>query len=500
MQPELENLKTILSEVSDLYYASALLSWDQQVNMPPAGAAKRGAQLGTLRRLAHLKFTSEEVGQWLSNLKPGTGDLPPNSTEARLIAVASREYEKATRVPADFVTRRENIIAPARRAWAEARAQSRFSIFEPHLEKIVDMSREYISFFEPFDHVYDPLLDDFEPGMKTSEVQAIFAAIRPHQVALIQAIAAQPQVDDSALNQAFDRQKQWDFGIEVITKIGYDFQRGRQDLSPHPFTTSFGLNDVRITTRVQDNFFNAAFFGTLHETGHALYSQGLEKSLAGTPLARGASLAIHESQSRMWENLVGRSRPFWEHFYPRLQEVFPRQLANVSLETFYQAVNKVEPSLIRVEADEATYNLHIMIRLEIEIALMEGRLAVRDLPEVWNQAMRDDLGLTPPDDAHGVLQDIHWSGGMLGYFSTYALGNLVSAQLWECIENDIPDLQEQIRRGAFDELVNWTRQKIHQHGAKFEPQELVEKVTGSRIDPQPYLAYLQRKFGALYQL
>jgi carboxypeptidase Taq len=362
------------------------------------------------------------------------------------------------------------------------------------------MRQQYAGFFQPYEHVYDPLLDDFEPGMKTAEVRAIFGELRPQQVALLQVIAEQPQVDDSFLHQPFDPQKQWDFGVEVITKFGYDWNRGRQDKSPHPFSSSFGVDDVRITTRVYPDFLNPALFGTMHEAGHAMYEQGVDKKLDRTPLAHGASLAIHESQSRMWENLVGRSLPFWQAFYPRLQATFPDQFGQLGLETFYKGINKVQPSFIRVEADEATYNLHIMLRLELEIALVEGTLAVRDLPEAWDQRMQDYLGVTPPTQAQGVLQDIHWSIGLMGYFSTYALGNLVAAQLWERINQDIPDLADQFRQAEFGALLGWLRDNIHRHGAKFEPQELVQQVTGSKINPAPYLRYLRTKFSEIYGL
>jgi carboxypeptidase Taq len=291
-----------------------------------------------------------------------------------------------------------------------------------------------------------------------------------------------------------------DFGVEVVTRFGYDWSRGRQDKAAHPFTQRFSINDVRITTRVDPHFLNSMIFGTMHEAGHAMYGQGPAPELERTGLDGGASLGVHESQSRMWENLVGRSLPMWEHFYPRLQEVFPSQLAGIPLKKFYQGINKVQPSLIRVEADEATYNLHIMLRMEIEIALMEGKLAVKDLPEAWNARVQEYLGVTPPDDAKGVLQDIHWSGGMIGYFATYALGNLISAQLWEKINQDIPDLAEQVCKGKFDALLGWLREKVHRHGRKFEPQELVQKVTGSRIDPAPYLRYLNKKYGEIYGL
>lgn len=499
MSKKLEQLKAILAEIADLGKAAAVLGWDQQVNMPPGGAEARGNQLALLGRLAHERATSPELGNLLEDLQAEAVHLDPDSDEARLIKVAARDYEKATRVPADFVVEMTQVTTQAFQVWVEARQKSDFALFRPHLEKIVELAHRYIGFFPPADHPYDVLLDNYEPGMKTAEVKAIFDTLRPQQVALIQRIGQRTQVDDSFLHQPFDERRQWDFGVEVITKFGYDWQRGRQDKSPHPFTTSFSVNDVRITTRVDPNFLNPMLFGTMHECGHALYEMGINPAYERTALEGGASLAVHESQSRLWENLVGRSLPFWEHFYPRLQEYFP-QLSGVSLDKFYKGINKVEPSLIRVEADEATYNLHIMLRLELEIALIEGTVAVKDLPQVWNAKMQEYLGVTPPNDAEGVLQDVHWSNGYLGYFATYALGNLISAQLWEAIHRDIPDLDDQIRAGRFDALLSWLREKIHRHGRKYEPQELVERVTGSRIDAAPYLRYLNAKFGPIYGL
>jgi len=385
-------------------------------------------------------------------------------------------------------------------AWEEAKAADDFEIFRPHLEQLVQLRRDYANFFKPYDHVYDPLLDDFEPGMKTSEVQAIFNALRPQQVQLLKEIAAKPVIDDSFLHIPYDEQGQWDFGIDVITRFGYDFNRGRQDKAVHPFTTSFGIDDVRITTRFDPDRAASALFSTMHEAGHAMYEQGVSKTLRRTLLANGASMAVHESQSRMWENLVGRSRAFWQFFYPRLVKQFPQQLANVTQEQFYRGINKVEPSLIRVEADEATYNLHIMLRLEIEIALLEGSLQVGDLPHVWNKKMEEYLGVVPPTNREGVLQDVHWSGGMMGYFPTYALGNLVSAQLWERMLVDIPNLEAQISQGKFAELLGWMRANIHQHGAKFEPQALVKRVTGTTIQSESYMKYLRGKYSEIYNL
>lgn len=497
MDTQYQKLKTLLAEIVDLQGAAALLGWDQQVNMPPEGAEARGNQLGTLGRIAHDRGTAPELGKLLDELKPYAAGLDPDSDEARLIKVAARDYDKAVRIPSNFVVEQSQVQSLSYQAWMEARQKSDFSHFRPHLEKVIELAQRYVTFFPPADHPYDILLDDYEPGMKTAEVQAIFDAIRPKQVELIKAIAGKPQVDDSFLHQPFDEKKQWDFGVTVITQFGYDWRRGRQDKAPHPFTQGTSVNDVRITTRVDPKFLNTMLFGTMHECGHGLYGQGLAPELDRTPLGDGASLAVHESQSRLWENLVGRSLPFWQHFYPRLQADFP-QLKKVSLDRFYRGINKVQPSLIRVEADEATYNLHIMLRMEIEIALVEGKVAVKDLPEMWNARMKDYLGVTPPNDAVGVLQDVHWSSGMIGYFSTYALGNLISAQLWEKVNQDLPDLSGQIRDGKFDALLGWLRAKVHRHGRKFEPQELVQQVTGSRIDPQPYLRYLNRKYGEIY--
>ncbi len=498
MENKLQKLKELTAEIMDIYMAAQVLEWDQQVNMPPGGAEQRGNQIATLQRIVHTKTISPEYSKLVEELDAASGQLDPDSDDTRLIAACKRFYDQRAKVPPEFTAEFYKTISLAYSNWEKAREKSDFKMFQPHLEKVVELRRQFAEYFAPYDHVYDPLLDYFEPGMKTAEVQAIFDKLRPQQVALLQAIAEQPQVDDSFLHIEYDEQKQWDFGVDVITKYGYDWERGRQDKSAHPFTIGFSVNDVRITTRVDPTFLPSALFGTLHECGHGLYGMGIDPAFERTPMADGASLAVHESQSRTYENLVGRSMPFWEHFYPRLQEYFPSQLADVDLGTFYKGINKVEPSLIRVEADEATYNLHIMLRLEIEIALMEGSLEVKDLPEVWNTRIQEYLGVTPPNDKEGVLQDVHWSSGYIGYFSTYALGNLISAQLWDKMIADVPDLTDQFRRGEFGALTEWMHTKIHIHGAKYKPQELVQKVTGSKIDPAPYMNYLQTKYGEIY--
>ena len=500
MSEKLDKLKELLGEVSDINRAASVLSWDQQVNMPPGGAEARGQQMATLGKIAQEKFITDEVGRLLDDLKKEFTDADPDSDDAAMIRVAARNYDKAKRVPPEFVAEKAIVATKAFGAWMEARSKSDFSIFRPHLEKNVELVERYISFFPASDHPYDTLLDDYEPGMKTAEVKAIFDGLRPKQVKLIKAIRESKQVKDDFLHTKYNEKKLWDFGVNVITQYGYEWSRGRQDKAPHPFETTFSVNDVRITTRFEAENPMATLFSTFHESGHAMYEQGIHPKYERTALSGGTSLAIHESQSRMWENLVGRSLPFWEHFFPALKKTFPSQLEGVSLKSFYKAINKVAPSLIRVNADEATYNLHIMLRLEMEIGMVEGTMAIKDLPEIWNTKMQEYLGIVPPNDAKGVLQDIHWSYGSVGYFSTYALGNLVSAQLWEKINKDIRNLDDQIRVGNFSELLGWLREKIHRHGHKYDPQDLVQKVTSSKITPGPYVRYLTKKYSEIYGL
>jgi carboxypeptidase Taq len=499
-EKELNQLKTIQNEITDLISTRRLLQWDLETKMPPGGSDGRGYQLATLSKVIHQKSTSDEIGGLLEELTPFTDQLDPDSDDARLVRVSNRIFRKKSKVPANLMAEIAKAAGDAHMVWVQAREDGNFSDFRPSLERILDLRRQYADCFRPFDHIYDPFLDDYEPGLKTADVQEIFTSLRLQQVELLRGIRKNPQVEDSFLHQNFDENLQWKFGVTVITDFGYDWQRGRQDRTAHPFTQDIGLGDVRITTRILENYFPSAFFSTAHESGHGIYAQGVDRNLDRTPLANGASLAIHESQSRMYENIIGRSRQFWTHYYPILQSYFPAQLANVPLEAFYEGINKVEPSLIRVEADEATYNLHIMLRLELEIALVEGSLEVKDLPEAWNNGMQEYLGITPPNDSLGVLQDVHWSQGYFGYFSTYALGNLIAAQLWECMVNDIPDIDDQIQRGEFNELTSWMKEKVHRHGAKFEPQELVQRITGSKIDQHPYMSYLTKKYTEIYHL
>ena len=500
MKDKLEQLKTMLHEIYDLGAASAVLEWDQQVNMPRGAAEDRGEQSATLSSIIHKKSTSDELGKLLDELVASSKDLDPDSDDARLIKVTKRNYDKNTKVTSEWVAAFAKETAVAQSTWEQARAKDDYELFRPHLEKLVELRRQYADFFKPFEHVYDPLLDDFEPGMKTAEVQKIFGALKKEQVELIHQISQKPQVDNSFLFLNYDGDKQIAFGKKVITDFGYDWNHGRQDLAVHPFTTGFGLNDVRITTKIVPDFLNPCLFGTFHECGHALYEQGIAKKYNRTSLADGASMAIHESQSRMWENLVGRSLPFWKKYYKDLQELFPTQLGNVDVETFYKGVNKVEPSLVRIEADEATYNLHIMLRLEMEIGLMDGTIKVKDAADIWKEKFKAYLGIAPTDDKDGILQDVHWSSGMFGYFPTYALGNLVSSQLWERMLKDNPDVENQIEKGDFSKLLGWYREHVHQYGAKYEPQELVQMITGEKINAAAFMRYLKDKFGKIYGL
>lgn len=500
MQEKFNALKSKLNDVHNLRRAASVLGWDQQTNMPPGGVSARAEQLATLEKLAHQMFTSDEIGTLLAELSEANFDY--DSDEASLIRVAQRDFDKARKLPPELVEEMSRTFSLGQQIWTKARAEKDFSQFWEILTKIVDLNIQAAEAFGYEDCIYDALLDQYEPDMKTADVAEVFSELKATLVPLVQAIVENKDaVDDSVLKQEFDEQAQWNFGLIPLQAIGFDMQRGRQDKSAHPFTTNFSVNDVRVTTRISKDFFSPAFFGTMHEGGHALYEQNVSPDLDGTLLGDGTSLGVHESQSRMWENIVGRSKPFWQFYYPRLQEFFPGQLTNTGLNTFYRAVNKVEPGYIRVEADEVTYNLHIFLRFELEQDLLTRRLKVADLPDAWNAKMEAYLGLTPPDDAIGVMQDIHWSSGAIGYFPTYTLGNVLSLQFYSQTLKDIPDLPKQFACGEFDPLLDWFRDKIHRHGRKFTANELIKRVTGAeRIEAGPYLSYIKQKYSEIYNL
>jgi carboxypeptidase Taq len=501
MSDNLHRLKEILAEVTDLSRAAAVLDWDQETNMPPGGVAGRAQQLSTLLTLAHGKFTSNEVGRLLDELESEVANQHFDSDEASLVRVTRRDYEQERKLPPELVSEVATAGATARPHWEKARRDADFKVFEQYLEKNVELNRRIADALGYEDRPYDALLDRSEPGLKTSQLEAIFAEIKRAIVPLVADIARNADaVDDRVLYRGFEPSLQLDYALDVAKRLGYDLERGRQDISTHPFSTTFGPGDARITTRVSRDFFNECLFGSIHEAGHAMYSQGIGRNLDRTPLWEGASPGVHESQSRLWENLVGRSRPFWRHFYPSLQAVFPDQLRGVDEEAFYTAVNRSYPSLIRVEADEVTYNMHVLLRFELETEMLDGTLKVKDLPEAWNSRLKSYLGIAVPNDREGALQDIHWSSVSFGTFPGYTLGNLIGAQLMEKARLDIPDLDAQIERGDFVTLLAWLRKNVHRHGRKFTPNELLERATGKSLTAAPWVAYVQQKFGALYGL
>src|SRR5579871_3081381 len=480
----LSELKRRLMEISDLNFAGAVLSWDQATYMPPAGSPARGRQTAMLSRLAHEKSIDPALGRLLDALAPYAEQLPHESDDASLIRVARRDFEKAIRVPGDYVERASAHSSASYMAWTKARPANDFAAMRPFLEKNVELSREYAGYFAPYRRITDPMIDDYDAGMTTESVQALFAALRRELVPTARAICDQPAADESCLRGTFPETRQLDFNVAVAKRLGYDFERGRIDKTHHPFCTKFSAGDVRITTRVDEADIGQALFSTIHEAGHAMYEQG-----------------VNESQSRLWENVVARGRGFWEHFYPQLQAAFPDPFRNIALEVFYRAINKVQRSLIRTDADEVTYNLHIMMRFDLELDLLEGRLAVQDLPEAWRARIAADLAIAPDDDRNGCLQDVHWfSGSIGGSFQGYTIGNILSAQFYAAAIKAHPEIPREIAHGEFGTLHRWLATHVYRHGRKFEPDELVLRATGEPMTIEPYLAYLRGKYGELYRL
>jgi carboxypeptidase Taq len=491
-EPALERLKDRLAEVDDLTKAATLLFWDQRVMMPPGGSEARAESIATVSRLAQERFVASDIEQLLEDLRGLEESSDYDSFEASLIRVTRHDFEKASRVPPELVGEMRRASALALSAWGPAKDESNFEALRPHLETNLELRHRYVECFDPADENYDVLLDDYEPNMKTAEVREIFGALKQELVPLIQEIADAGEIDDSFLTGEFDPGRQRDFSLEIAQRFGYTDDEWRLDQTSHPFMCSPGVGDIRLTSNFRPHDLSS-LFATMHEFGHGVYEWGVDPALARTPLGSGVSLGVHESQSRTWENLLGRSRSFWRFFYPRLQKTFPEQLGSVEEETFYRAVNKVQPSLIRIDADEVTYNMHIILRFELEQELIEDRLELKDLPAAWNARMDEYLGVSVPDDARGVLQDMHWAAGSLGYFPTYALGNVISVQIWERALEDLGDLDEDFERGEFGPLRDWLTQHLYRLGRKFTPQETIERVTGSRIDAAPYVRYLREK-------
>ena len=497
----LDALKSRLGDVVTLQNVLALVDWDQQTQMPSGAANAKARHLELLSKLEHEMKTDDETGSLIASAEKEVTNASYDSFDGSFVRVARRDYDRARKLPTDLVAEMSRVQTIAHEHWVKARQDNDFAAFVPSLTKILELKQREIECKGYKDHPYDALLDNFEIGLTAADVDAMFSELRVELVPLVKAITERGNViDDSALHQDFPEDKQRAFAEMVVSKYGFDFTRGRQDKAVHPFCTSFSRDDVRITTRFDPKWLSPALFGTLHEAGHGMYEQGSDPSLEGTILNGGASLGVHESQSRLWENVIGRSYPFWTHFYPKLQETFPAQLGSVSLDSFYRAINKVEPSFIRVEADEATYNLHIMIRFELERDLIGGKLAIKDLPEAWNAKSKAYLGIVPPTNALGVLQDIHWSFGGLGYFPTYSMGNLLSVQLYDAAVKAHPAIPEEIADGEFSTLLGWMHTNIHQHGSKYEPKELIVKATGEPMQSRSYMKYLKTKYSAIYGL
>lgn len=501
MRKKYQELLNRLLEISDLTAAGAVLNWDQTTFMPVGGAEARGRQLATLGRIAQEKLVDPAIGRLLDELQPWGDSLPSDSDEVAMLRTARRDFDQATKIPPAFLGELYGHMAMAYQVWTEARPTNNFARVAPYLQKTVEYSRRLADFFAPYDHIIDPLIHNADYGMNAAAVSAIFSELRAELVPIVQAITSRPPADDACLRQFFPEQDQDAFGIEVARAIGYDFDRGRLDKSHHPFTTKFSLNDVRITTRYDEHYFSDAFFGTVHEAGHGMYEQGVRQSYDGTPLGSATSAGMHESQSRLWENIVARSKPFWKYFYPRLQARFPMQLAKVPLDSFYRAVNKVENSFVRVDADEVTYNLHIMLRFDFEMQMLEGKLAVKDLPEAWRERFRQDFGIVPPDNRLGCMQDVHWfSGPVGGVFQGYALGNILGSLFYSQALQTYPQINDELEQGKFDALRGWLVENIYSHGRKYTAPELIERATGGPIRIGPYIQYLKSKFGELYDL
>jgi carboxypeptidase Taq len=510
----MKTLKTLaplagrLLEVQRINSAAAVLSWDQETYMPAGGGAARAEQIAALQGIAHEKLISPEtermLGAWL-DLDTGVplerdGELWDESSRA-LLREVWRDYSRAKKLPSTFVIRLSRECSLAQQAWAEAKARSDYKAFLPHLSIILTLKREEAQYQGFETSPYNALLDAYEPGSTIAALTPLFGQLKARLVPLLKRIQDSPtQIDDGFLYHAYDQARQVEFGRLVLIAMGYDFEKGRLDLSAHPFTTSFHPTDVRVTTRVHENDLPSCLFSCIHEGGHGLYDQGLDPMHYGTPLGESVSLGIHESQSRMWENCVGRSRAFWQFFYPILQATFHHQLRGVNVEQFYTVINRVKTSLIRVEADELTYNLHIMLRFEIEQDLIEGKTTPDELPEIWNAKMKDYLGITPSNDGEGVLQDVHWSMGGFGYFPTYTLGNLYAVQFYDQAKLEIPHIEDEIAAGQLMVLQRWLGQKIHRWGRTFTPDQLSQRVTGVSLSPEPFLRYIERKYGELYRL
>lgn len=501
MQDTVQAFREYVKKIRQLDETINLLQWDMRTGMPKKGVAARSDLIGMLSSESFAMTVSLEMKQFLETLSQSDTYKELDRVTQVTVRECQKEYDRMQSIPPDMFREYVVLTTTAESVWEDAKEKSDFTMFQPYLEKIVEMNRKMIEIWGYSGVPYNTLLDYYEPGMTVEILDALFADLREKTIAIVQRIQQKGyQPDVSFLEQRYDPQKQRQFSILALRAIGYDLEAGRLDETVHPFCVTMNREDVRVTTRYNPDDFRTAIFGTIHEGGHALYEQNISPELDGTPLATGTSMGIHESQSRFWENIVGRSSEFWECCYEDLQKTFPEELGHVSLARFYRAINHSEPSLVRVEADELTYNLHIMIRYELEKGLINGTLQVADLPDLWKQKMEEYLGVTPPDDSLGVLQDVHWAGGSFGYFPSYSLGNIYSAQFLHAMQKDIPGFYSQIRRGEFGGIRQWLADKVHRHGKTMTPAEILESVTGERINSQYLVNYLEKKYTDVYGL
>ncbi|MBO8167481.1 MAG: carboxypeptidase M32 [Kosmotoga sp.] len=495
-----KRLKALLKEISVINSSVSLMHWDQRTYMPSKGAETRAEALGYLSALSFRKLISPEMGELLETLSSKNDSTSLSDLEAALVRVVKHDYEKAKAIPPELYQKFVITSSKSQTAWEKAKKENNFASFSPYLEEILKLLREMVEFYGYEEDPYDALLDNYEPGMTTSKLEHIVSELKPKLISLIENLSAHAPIDDSFLKGKFSKHAQKKLSMKALKCIGYDFNAGRLDETIHPFTITIGTGDVRVTTEYKLSEFIASLYGTIHEGGHALYEQGISPELKWTLLDSGASMGIHESQSRMMENIIGRSYEFLSFFYPKIQRAFPKTLKDVPLESFYRAVNKVKPSYVRIEADEVTYNLHIMLRFELEKALINRELEVKDLPDAWNAKMNEYFGIVPPSDSLGVLQDVHWAGGMIGYFPSYMLGNLYAVQFFNSALQEIPELKKEIAAGKLSTLREWLKEKIHKHGRIYKPEELCKRATGEELSPRYFIDYVEDKFRRIYGL
>jgi carboxypeptidase Taq len=495
MDKTFDALLARMRELRDLGGLISLATWDQETYLPPKAADSRAHQLSTVQGIHHERLVDPRLGELLAWAAENKGLTDDQRAMARVL---THERDRAVKVPKKLVQALAEAQSRGLMAWREARKQNSFAPFQPALERLLALRREQADAYGHSGERYDALLEGYEPGMKVARLSPVLTALRDNLIPLVGALQAAPrQVADLFQGRRFDTEAQWRFTLRLLGDMGFDLEAGRQDKSIHPFSSGQHPQDVRLTTDLEEGSLSA-LFSTLHEGGHGLYEQGFSEAHYRTPLANAPSMGLHESQSRLWENLVGRSRAFWSHYFPALREAFPEALSGVELDTFHAAVNRVTPSLIRIDADEVTYNLHIVLRYELELLLIRDELPLGELPAAWNERMRRYLGLTPPDDTRGVLQDIHWAWGELGYFPTYSLGNLYAASLYRAAQRALPGLEEGFSRGELRPLRDWLRTHVHAEGHRQPAEELVRKVTGQGLTDTDFLAYLKSKYGALY--